>query len=1576
MDISFAFRKIQKSIAGFSILAVLASLVSFTGIASASTFPDVDSDHYAYDAVDEASDEGWMTGYDNGDFGVDDTLTRGQAAKLLVAGSDLDTVEDCETDFTDVPTSYSLYDYVCSAEAYGFVGGYTDSDGDATGEYGPNDSVNRAQFAKMVVEAFGLTMVDDALDEFPDVDEGVWYEMSPTWYVSSAWANTVINGYDNGNFYPAYDVTRGQAALMINRAQEPEWRVDDEEEEDETEESDGDLTVEVSSDSPDAMTIPSNATSVELAAWDFTANGGDVTIDSLSVHHYGITSLSSTHQVYLYEGSTRLSSGTTVGSTNNEATFTYDIEVESGETRTISVRMDMGDYTSTGEVGLEIASASKIDASGASIDGDFPAQGAKHTISTTDAGSVTIEKNGTVDNAQVGEDGATIGKFKITSATEAAGVEELGVYLSGSINTADVENFGLYLSGSDELLAEVTAVDDLDVIRFDISGDFDGESDECENSDGFCIAKGGSKSFYITADFNTGRTDDTVKVYIDQNTDVYSKGALYGSGMQVTRTAYDGDSCTTTAGDCSYSVLEGGDITISSNGPSAGDIATNARDASLLDFSIVSVTDVTFDSFPISLDTSEAESTEGLLDSTTSNFTDIKIVNSDTGSALFAGVDSSVFVAVQGGTNTIQETADSSDGDEEQSFYLFTDNFEMDAGEELNLSLTADVRNLSTLDGMTIVGALDLGTTYPQLKDSNNKTLTNSSVLVPASAVTGKTMTVRTPTLALSLASTPVSNGTAYVKGSDGVPFTGIVMSCGDASDCNITSVSLIGTIDESVATVGTTPTFASTASTPGVDNSVNVNAIVGSVWLEDDEGNVVEDSEESVTASTGAVTMDSLDISIPAGDSPVYTVVGDIKSDAFKNSDAEAIAFKITSASSVVAEDEEGNGITVSGTVNHPSATTASTWAFVSNGGTLTVAVDSSTAREDIAVAGSSDVEASTFKFTTTAEGFTIKKLAFNADQNGVTTTDIAEFDNQVSKVYITYTDSTGTEVTKSGSLVSGNVTFTGLDLYVGKDDSETVVVTVDLNSIASGQATAGDPVRIDMAFNNFEALAESSGETYKAEDSDATVVDTGAYLSFGTPTWVDGDAATDVAISAGNATAGTSFALEVDDDDDASQSEEQYPVGTLLCVDEGEGGSCSGETILVVTAFAECTAAATPHASCADALEDVYTVTTVDDAGGAAVTDEALLYSLPGDGFLTSTNPRTVYESRPTLTLASSSPSGTQTVSADDSAFIFTVSANSAELVQIRAAVEENDTILDGLGTPCAISAPTTAGNQVDGTSALCTLDSTSAGDSFVWAVDSGLQNYARVNFWIKQTEGGGGAPQFADLNVVTSTAQATFQQVSALSQTACGADQATMVTTEWYNCDVAMPAGTDSSDLFLGIEIDEATEFNDTDLIYVDELKFYNEKIVIDMTTDVTDVDTYANNSSNAAAPSGADLKDGTTTLATGYWSTFTNGASSTNSAILTLIPTTAIEIAKGTSETYTLHIDSADLLAEDSGSDDPVTFSIDSGSSVDGTVTAGDFWWNETNTLTSSGIAASTIKWLGDVTSKLSGNTLVY
>ncbi|MEK9159890.1 MAG: S-layer homology domain-containing protein [Patescibacteria group bacterium] len=1556
MDISFAFRKIQKSIAGFSILAVLASLVSFTSIASAESFDDVSSSHYAADAVDAASDEGWMTGYDNGDFGVDDYLTRGQAAKILVLGAlGEDAVdEDYDAGFTDVSSSYSLENYVNTAELYGFVSGRTDADGDLTGEYDPNAYMNRAEFAKVAVEAFGLANVDASLDEFPDVDEGAWYEESATWYVSTAWAWSVINGYDNGNFYPAYNVTRGQAALMVNRAQEPEYRADDEEEEDPT--SDGDLTVEVSDESPDAMTIPSNATSVELAAWDFTANGGDVTVDSLSVHHYGITSLASTHQVYLYEGSNRLTAGTTISSTDNEATFTYNIDVDSGETRTISVRMDMGDYTTTGEIGLEIASAAKVDAAGATVDGDFPAQADKHTISTTDAGTVTIEKNGNTDNPQVGEDSATVAKFKLSSATEAAGVEELGLYLAGSINTADVENFNLYVSGDDaEAIATVAMVDDLDVIRFDISGDFDADSDECENSDGYCIAKGASKSFYVTADFNTGRTDDTVKVYIDQSTDVFSRGALYGSGMAVTRTAYNGDTdsadtgsvvCdSTTDADCSYSLLEGGDITISSDGPSASDVATNARDVSVLDFSIVSVTDVTFDSFPITMDTSADtdDDSEGLISAAgVANFTDVKIVNTDTDSALYAGVDSSSFVTAQGGS-----TAIGTGTDDAAAYHLFTDDFEMEAGEELNLALTMDIANVSTLNAMTFTAGLDLGATYPQLKDSNNKTLTNSSVLVPSSAITSKTMTVKTPSLALSLASTPGIK--TWVKGSEDVPFTGLTFACGDSNSCRVTDLTVQAYYDDDANADWDT-------ASDSADHAVGLTAVVGSVWLEDSDGNIIA-AAKSINSSTFLAVFDSVDWEIEAGETAVAYVYGDISN----NATTQQVAFGISSAANVTVEDEDGNsfsataGGSTTGTVN---ATTPTAYAIASSGGSLTVAVSSSTARENIVVAGATDVEIASFEFTSTLEAFTVENLSLNNRRSAITAA-LGDYDDNVVDLTIEYEDVDGTTKTGSGTLSNGTAQFSGLTFYVPADDSATMTVYADLNTISSG-ADAATFVDLAVAFNNFEAIADSSGETYKADKIDSAVA-AASDLDFGTPTWIAADCLVNNASNHTTAAVGSSNTLVVD-----TCGTNLFPVGTLIMGGADTTWTDGSDSIFVLTAVSTATA---------------MTMTTLDDDDAVLADNLALFYSLPGIGYFTGTNQMVVYESKPTLALASTSPSGSRSVSSTDDAFVFTVSANAQEKIQIRTGLagdDEND--VDDVAGAIAngeATITTTAGDYIDGSGGIAIVETTGTASDGVFLLDetyaTTLPNtFSYVSFWMKVDEVDNDSDvDYADISVVfdddTTPDAATAVALNASGVLANGTAVATAdeFTDDTWVLFTVPTTGIVAADDQVGFAVTESTEIDASDEIFVDALAFHNEMLVVDLTAD----DDFV----LATAGSGltVSLKESGDTIAQGAV-----GLKTTSTASIFLVPGglgttdtyTTLEVAKGTSKTYTLTLDSGALLHEDAGVDDPLTFSIGLGTSASGTVTPGDFWWYETN---------ATVRWVGNVSSTtLTSNTVKY
>ena len=1558
MDNSFVIRKFQRSIAGLSLLAILASFAGF-GTAFASSFPDVSSDYFAYDQIDALSDAGVMTGNDDGTFAPDRTLNRAEAAKLLLNAFGIEVDSTYDAGFSDVADGMWYTDYVNTAAEWSIVSGYSD------GTYRPGEYINRAEFAKMVVNASGLdndgTMGSDI---FNDVSSGVWFDE----YVGTMYVNSVTDGTSSNTYSPADWVSRGAAAKMTYNSMYPVYRGDTTGGTDNN--SDAVVTVEVSNDTPTADTIPSNATSVALASFDFTAEGDDASLEALTVHQYGISSVPSTATVYLYEGSTRLTNGTSVNSTSHEADFrSLNVDLNDGDTVTLTVRMDMGTWSPSGEVGFEIESADMVDVGTATVEGDFAVQGEKFSVSTTSVGTITVEKNGTVDNGQVGEDGVTIGKFKLTAdSTEGGNVQELGVYISGTVSTADIENFQLFISGDDaEPIAQVDTVDDLDVARF-VVGEGEGVMDGM--SDGYTLEKGATKSFYVTADLNTGRTDDTLKVYFDLDTDVVVVGDLYGYGMSVNRKGFDGGSdstlesngtCAASSDDCALMTLEGGDITVSSNGPAASDIAINGKDVTLLNFTVTSISDVTFDSFPIALTASEsADTTEGLLSSSTANFTDIKVVDTDSGDQIYSSIDATSMTAALGGSTAISESADTdADGitdDEDEAYYVYTDDWDVTAGSEYNLSIKADVANTSTLDLMTIYATLPFTSSYPVLKDVNNKVLTNTTVLVPASSIVGKTMTVRSPALTLAQASTPSGNNT-YVKGSQDVKFLGVSLACGESTDCRITDMVFQGYLDDDGdnAGGGAAPTLTTSAGQP---NSTAITSYVGSVWLEDGEGNVVGASK-GVNTSTFKATFDDMDWTINGGDTEILYVVGDLSSSSYANSDAESIAFSLSS-SNVTVENEDGNSFSATNNVN----TTPSVYVTSSNGGSLTVAVNTSdTPRQDIVVAGSTDVEMSKFNFTSTREAFVVSDLAVTNRQSNVTsTTTLGDYDNNVIRVCLGYTDSEGNEVSgndKCGYMTNGVAEFSGLDFFIDADETEAISVYADLNSIASSgtSSTAGEYVELNLAFENFKAVAQGSGETYRADKLDATTA-SDSDLDFGSISWTDSGYDTNNGLEA--VTAGTSQTITID------TGTTVFPIGTLLFVDAAANGTYDEATdsLFVTTAVWSTTAP---------------TVKALNDGDAALANDLNVYYSLAGVGYMTETNRQVVYESLPTLALDSSSPSGNQSVQDNQTVFSFTVAAADEEKVQVRAGLEL--AVADGYDAAGANNqAPATdalTGNQVDGSATGQLLTGFQAGDSISFDGTTDVASYGRLAFWMKWTDAAVVAsPTFTDykVNVISSATADSGGAGTALSQTACGADQASLVTGEWYFCDLSISAlNADASDRYVHIEFDDMTELLAADTMTFDQVKVYNDKIVMNISS--TDLDTYANNADNAAAPVDVQLTKGSQTSATGYISTLTNGASETTTGTVTFIPTTTIEVGAGSTNTYNVVVDTTDLVGEDASQDDTLAFSIALGSATDTnalgssfTVTAGGFWWYETN---------AQVQWLGDVSSTtFSSNTVKY
>jgi hypothetical protein len=1524
------------------------STLVVTSVASASDWWDADKASLQ-ECMGDKFPSNWSAGSD---------LLRGEAAAYMVWGSYLcDLTEEeqeaalsqaAEGDYFSDLGSHTYAAEVNLGYELGWWIGYSDADGEPTGKFGPNDKLTREQYMKMVVEANGWEFIDAELPH-PDANKVSDWAVD---YVTTAYVYGVFTGQDDMYVAPGEGLQRSEGVVMAVQAQGASpiaSRMDSEEEDDDDDAvTGGDLVLSLG-DVIDGATLPKNATSVKMMNIEVKAGSSAAELDGLTLTRYGVSSLPSSHSVYLYEGSNRLTSGKSINSSTNQAVFSnLNLVFSKNETKVLTVRMDVGAVTETGELGFELASEDDVDANDGDVSLDGSVKGEKFGLSTTAAGTLTVTKNGTITNPKVGEDDVTIAKFKLDAATEVASIEEIGLLVEGTVSNDAVENLELYVAGEDDPIATVDGLNSNDIAAFVLDTPYE-------------LGKGETKAFTVKGDFNTGRSGDTVKVYVDQTTDILSIGGTYGYGMAIdiaTSGTYDGTSCTSSAGNCSYSALEGGDITISSSGPVATSVAVGGKDVVLMDLSIISVSDVTFKNFPVALTASEsADTTEGLLNDTAANFTDIKITDVDSGKTLMGPIDATSLTTALAGATAITEAA----GDNAIAYYLFSDEFDMEAGEELNLQLTADVANTATLDAMTVYGTINLGNasnTYPQIKDVNNKTITNTTSLVPTSDITGKTMTLASPSLTASLAAVPVSGSNTKVKGQKDVDFTGISLLCGTASDCKVTDVTLTGSIDDN----GNASAFAAGV---GADHSTYLNAYVGSVKLVDGDGNPVA-SAQSVQ-STGSVVFSNLSYEIEAGDTVVVYVRGDISSNAYANSNAENIAFSLASAG-ISFDDNDGNTKSSTGAVN----ATPTTYVTTSQGGTLTIAIDAATPNEDILVAGTSDNEITKIKFTSVDEAFLVKSLSINARQSATTdATTLGDYDNNVSSVKISYTNSEGETETKTGYLTSGTAQFSGLDMYIDKDDDAVLTVSANLNTI-SGGAQAGEFVDFNVAVNNLEAISQSSGIVYNGSKLDQ---DEGL-LSLGTLTWVDSGYNTN---NEGETVSslGSTQTLTID------IGTRYFPIGTLLYVDDVVDAAYdnTAESLFVVTSAWSTT---------------VPTVRVLGNDDAAIAQNKNVYYALPGTGYLTASKQMHVYQAKPTFTLSSSSPAATnRSVSATDDAFVFELrETGGQDKIQIRAGVE--GTIGDGYdsagGNNLAPAAVTTTGLQVDGSSVSNLLTNFLPTDSISIDMTTDVANHARVAFWFSWTDAEAvGSPAFKDFNYnVTSSATEDPEagQID-LTQTLCGADAADMVNGEWYFCDVPIStinAGAD--DRYFHLIIEDMTELLVADTLRLDRVIAYNDKLTVDISTD-DDLDSYANNTSNAGGPVEAYLKEGGSTLATGYWTTVNNGATGADATTgsVTFIPTTEISISKGSMKTLKVQTDTSDLLHEDAGTDDPVTFSIGLGSATNGTVTAGDFWWNDTNfsnatagSAPGSSYAAATpgiIKWIGEVSNAtFNSNTVKY
>lgn len=131
------------------ILVVLPFSVKFNLHAQV-RFPDVPSDHWAYEAITKLVEMGVVKGFPDGKFYPNNTVTRAQFATMVVLAKKLTLVSPATPTFNDVPTTHWAYKYVETAAKAGYVKGI------GGGRFGPDLNIKREDLAVLLINTLGL----------------------------------------------------------------------------------------------------------------------------------------------------------------------------------------------------------------------------------------------------------------------------------------------------------------------------------------------------------------------------------------------------------------------------------------------------------------------------------------------------------------------------------------------------------------------------------------------------------------------------------------------------------------------------------------------------------------------------------------------------------------------------------------------------------------------------------------------------------------------------------------------------------------------------------------------------------------------------------------------------------------------------------------------------------------------------------------------------------------------------------------------------------------------------------------------------------------------------------------------------------------------------------------------------------------------------------------------------------------------------------------------------------------------------------------------------------------------------
>ena len=563
------------------------------------SFKDVSKDDWFYPYVETAKKHGIINGYKTaegdltGYYGPGDSLTREQAAAIIVKAAPLTENTTCGPSFPDVTLNMWSYKFVETLYAWSVIDGYEN------GNFGPADNVTRGQIAKILSNAMNPTLrscggfnVDSAealssttaevcfsqaydetsalMPENYAIEDADGNALAVSAVEASSNDKCVVLTTDSQEASKSYtltvsDVTSSSSeALVTNTASFTGYT---------TVATGGDLTVELSSNTPDSATLPQGVTGVELMKFVVGAADEDVTLTSFEIHRGGTGSDNVLASVAIFDENGRISKAKSFNSSTDTATVTLTsggvvIPANTSETFTV-----MGTVGSTGisageEFNVEIVNADAVLSNAKSVSGTFPVAGNMMRVGASSGATITFKDDGKPSDPKLGAVDAPVSQFRLKNESNDNAVELNAITLkeTGSISPdTEMSNWSLYIEG--EKVAEADSSYSK-YVSFNLATPYS-------------IPASHTVSAVVKANI-VGGASDTIAFKLDNVLDLRATDTNFGYGAVVDysgseKTNYEGETIT----------VQAGEVSVLATDAEATDVLKNKQDLVAGSFKVV-----------------------------------------------------------------------------------------------------------------------------------------------------------------------------------------------------------------------------------------------------------------------------------------------------------------------------------------------------------------------------------------------------------------------------------------------------------------------------------------------------------------------------------------------------------------------------------------------------------------------------------------------------------------------------------------------------------------------------------------------------------------------------------------------------------------------------------------------------------------------------------------------------------------------------------------------------------------------------------------------------------------------------